>query len=498
MYHDLKQRHDAIWVVVDRLTKSVHFLPIRKDYSVSRLAEIFQQEIIGERVIEGPEIIEVTNAKVDVAKEKLKEARTRQKSYADKHRRALEFQPAPSEPSKTNKLVEAEESIQDDVVDAEELKQDDVIPEKDKFEWFKQDVVKKPKTPDPSGSENRPLMLNKDNYFPWPSHLLRYANSKPNKKLIYNSIINGSYVRRMNPEPPDDPYREVLVAETFHEQTHDELTNKETSREDKFVPKKHGNASVRTKRITLSQPYVITKKDVNSDSNGLYSIRVDNIARNRRLQPRSNTKNDRSKDKAPEDIKTFLKKITFLLQAPVIIAEAISTTCYTQNCSIFYCRFDKTPYELINGRKLDIFFLHVFGDLCYLKNDHEDIGKLDAKEDIGFFIGYSATSSAPRLAPTTSTPQVPQTLTTSTTIADTTPTPINSSSQATDIPNTLRDFDELQQQQHVQQQDAHVQLQPKAIAKNVQNAMFDGNTFVKPFVPPSTSSSESSSQYVDP
>nr|GFA26545.1 reverse transcriptase [Tanacetum cinerariifolium] len=33
-------------VVVDRLTKSAHFLPIRKDYSVSRLAEIFQQEIV--------------------------------------------------------------------------------------------------------------------------------------------------------------------------------------------------------------------------------------------------------------------------------------------------------------------------------------------------------------------------------------------------------------------------------------------------------------------
>nr|GEY23641.1 putative nucleotidyltransferase, ribonuclease H [Tanacetum cinerariifolium] len=45
---------------------------------------------VGERVIEGPEMIEVTNAKVVVAKEKLKESRTRQKSYADKHRRALE------------------------------------------------------------------------------------------------------------------------------------------------------------------------------------------------------------------------------------------------------------------------------------------------------------------------------------------------------------------------------------------------------------------------
>nr|GFC28717.1 retrotransposon protein, putative, Ty3-gypsy subclass [Tanacetum cinerariifolium] len=48
---------------------------------------------VGERVIEGPEMIEVTNAKVAIAKEKLKEARTRQKSYADKHRKSLEFQP---------------------------------------------------------------------------------------------------------------------------------------------------------------------------------------------------------------------------------------------------------------------------------------------------------------------------------------------------------------------------------------------------------------------
>nr|GFD00888.1 retrotransposable element Tf2 [Tanacetum cinerariifolium] len=41
-----QRRHNAIWVVVDRLTKSAHFLPIRKHYSISRLAEIFQQEII--------------------------------------------------------------------------------------------------------------------------------------------------------------------------------------------------------------------------------------------------------------------------------------------------------------------------------------------------------------------------------------------------------------------------------------------------------------------
>ncbi|GJU59069.1 hypothetical protein Tco_1236835 [Tanacetum coccineum] len=74
--------------------------------------------------------------------------------------------------------------------------------------------------------ENCPPMLNKDNYVPWYSRLLRYAKSKPNEKLIYNSTINGPYVKRMIPEP-GDPDREVPVAKTFHEQTDDELTDKE-------------------------------------------------------------------------------------------------------------------------------------------------------------------------------------------------------------------------------------------------------------------------------
>nr|GFA40260.1 integrase, catalytic region, zinc finger, CCHC-type, peptidase aspartic, catalytic [Tanacetum cinerariifolium] len=52
----------------------------------------------------------------------------------------------------------------------------------------------------------------------------------------------------------------------------------------------------------------------------------------------------------------------------------------------------------LNGkRKPDISFLHVFSALCYPKNDREDIGKLGAKSDIGFFIGYSADSCAYRV-----------------------------------------------------------------------------------------------------
>nr|GEW78027.1 hypothetical protein [Tanacetum cinerariifolium] len=66
--------------------------------------------------------------------------------------------------------------------------------------------------------------------------------------------------------------------------------------------------------------------------------------------------------------------------APLFLwAEVIATACYTQNRSIIHRRFNKTPYELINGKKPDISFLHVFGDLCYPKNDRKDIRKPGAK-----------------------------------------------------------------------------------------------------------------------
>ncbi|KAI3815901.1 hypothetical protein L1987_15584 [Smallanthus sonchifolius] len=38
--------HDSIWVIIDRLTKSAHFLPIREDYRVKKLARIYIDEII--------------------------------------------------------------------------------------------------------------------------------------------------------------------------------------------------------------------------------------------------------------------------------------------------------------------------------------------------------------------------------------------------------------------------------------------------------------------
>nr|GFB16446.1 hypothetical protein [Tanacetum cinerariifolium] len=77
-----------------------------------------------------------------------------------------------------------------------------------------------------AGSESRHSMLNKENYVPWSSRLLWYTKSRPNGKLIHKSILNGPYVRRMIPEP-GDAERDVNVNETFHEQTDDELSERE-------------------------------------------------------------------------------------------------------------------------------------------------------------------------------------------------------------------------------------------------------------------------------
>ena len=41
-----QRKHDAVWVIVDRLTKSAHFLPVRLDYSMDRLAELYVSEIV--------------------------------------------------------------------------------------------------------------------------------------------------------------------------------------------------------------------------------------------------------------------------------------------------------------------------------------------------------------------------------------------------------------------------------------------------------------------
>nr|GEX19758.1 hypothetical protein [Tanacetum cinerariifolium] len=85
-------------------------------------------------------------------------------------------------------------------------------------------------------------------------------------------------------------------------------------------------------------------------------------------------------------------------KAPLFLwAEAINTACYTQNRSLIRHRYNKTPYELMQHKKPDLSFLHVFGSLCYPMNDHEVLGKFDAKADIGIFVGYAPAKKAFRI-----------------------------------------------------------------------------------------------------
>nr|GEU85945.1 hypothetical protein [Tanacetum cinerariifolium] len=78
-------------------------------------------------------------------------------------------------------------------------------------------------------------------------------------------------------------------------------------------------------------------------------------------------------------------------------AEAVATTCFTQNRSIIRLRHGKTPYELMHNKLPDLSFFHVFGALCYSKNVSENLGKLQPKANIGIFIGYAPTKKAFRI-----------------------------------------------------------------------------------------------------
>ncbi|XP_071727168.1 uncharacterized protein [Rutidosis leptorrhynchoides] len=109
-----RTQYETIWVIVDRLTKSALFLPIREAISFEMLARLFIKEVIsrhgvpcllfrieirgllldfevGQREIVGTEVVLETNQKIEVIRARLKAAQDRQKSYANKRRRPIEF-----------------------------------------------------------------------------------------------------------------------------------------------------------------------------------------------------------------------------------------------------------------------------------------------------------------------------------------------------------------------------------------------------------------------
>ncbi|GJT85705.1 putative reverse transcriptase domain-containing protein [Tanacetum coccineum] len=114
--------YDSDLVIVDRLTKSAHFLPMRETDSTEKLTRLYTKEIVarhgipvsiisdrdshftsrvwqslhkalvGEAQLTGPEIIHETTEKIFKIRDRMQAARDRQKSYADKRRRPLEFE----------------------------------------------------------------------------------------------------------------------------------------------------------------------------------------------------------------------------------------------------------------------------------------------------------------------------------------------------------------------------------------------------------------------
>nr|GEY56090.1 retrovirus-related Pol polyprotein from transposon TNT 1-94 [Tanacetum cinerariifolium] len=149
-------------------------------------------------------------------------------------------------------------------------------------------------------------------------------------------------------------------------------------------------------------------------------------------------------------------------RAPLFLwAEAIANACFTQNLSIIHRRFDETPYELINERKPDISFLHVFEALCYPKNDHEDIG------NSGLDLTY---------APSTITTQQPTEgeldLLFEAMYDDYIGGQPSAALRTVPATQAHQDVDELRtQQQHAQQQENQVHLKSETVAENVPNAM---------------------------
>ncbi|GJX30183.1 gag-pol polyprotein [Tanacetum coccineum] len=111
----------------------------------------------------------------------------------------------------------------------------------------------------------------------------------------------------------------------------------------------------------------------------------------------------RSKDETPEFVTNFLKQIQVLA---ISIKSLIPRTpqqnrgCEerrNQNRSLIHTRHNKTPYELVHDKKPDLTFFRVFGALCYPTNDSENLGKFQAKADIGIFVGYAPSRKGYRI-----------------------------------------------------------------------------------------------------
>ena len=78
-------------------------------------------------------------------------------------------------------------------------------------------------------------------------------------------------------------------------------------------------------------------------------------------------------------------------------AEAINTACHATNRLYLRKGLEKTPYEILNGRKPNVSYFKVFGCKCYILKKGTRLSKFESKADEGIFVGYSSDSHAYRI-----------------------------------------------------------------------------------------------------
>ena len=77
--------------------------------------------------------------------------------------------------------------------------------------------------------------------------------------------------------------------------------------------------------------------------------------------------------------------------------EVVNTSCYILNRVLIRSSLDKTPYELWKNKKPNISYFKVFGSKCFIFNTKDNLGKFDAKSNVGIFLVYSSLSKAYRV-----------------------------------------------------------------------------------------------------
>lgn len=71
--------------------------------------------------------------------------------------------------------------------------------------------------------------------------------------------------------------------------------------------------------------------------------------------------------------------------------EVVDNACYILNLALIRPTLNKTPYELLNGRKPKIAHFLILECKCFVHNNRKNqLDKFDHKSDETIFLGYSS------------------------------------------------------------------------------------------------------------